>query len=108
MKGRATLFWIVLVGALGFGLFHVKYKVQTLEDDLRRVNADILREQEQLHVLHAEWAYLNEPRRLEALNERHLGLEPLAADHVTTLEGLPPEAVAAPADAAASRLGVAQ
>ena len=47
MKGRATLFWIFLAAAVGFGLFHVKYKVQALEEELARLNHDIIQDQEQ-------------------------------------------------------------
>ncbi len=89
MKGRATLFWIFLAAAVGFGLFHVKYKVQALEEELARLNHDIIQDQEQLHVLHAEWAYLNRPERLDELNGKFLGLGPLTPDHMAALKDLP-------------------
>ena len=89
MKGRGTLFWIFLAATVAFGLFHVKYKVQTLEDDLRRLNAGITAEQEQLHVLRAEWSYLNQPERLQALSARHLTLSPLDADQFGAVEEIP-------------------
>ena len=89
MRGRVTLFWILLAAVVGFGLFQVKYKVQTLEDDLRRLNAAITAEQEQLHVLNAEWAYLNHPARLQELSARYLPLRPPDVDQIGTLEGLP-------------------
>ena len=74
MTGRVTLFWIVLASVVGFGLFQVKYKVQTLEEDLARLNLEITAEQELLHVLNAEWAFLNRPARLQVLSARHLRL----------------------------------
>ena len=93
MRGRATLFWIALVAAVGFGLFHVKYKVQALEEDMARLNSGIVHEQEQLHVLRAEWAYLNRPERLEDLNRRLLGLGPMAPAQIGTTDDLPARAI---------------
>jgi hypothetical protein len=89
MKGRATLFCICLAVAVGFGLFHVKYKVQALEEELARLNGQIVHEQEQLHVLRAEWAYLNRPERLEDLNGRFLGLAPVMPAQLGRLTDLP-------------------
>ncbi len=40
-------------------------------------------------MLQAEWTYLNEPRRLEALTHKYLELAPLAAAHVITVDDLP-------------------
>ena len=89
MMGRGTLFWILLAATVGFGLFHVKYKVQTLEDDLRRLNAEITKEQEQLHVLRAEWSYLNQPSRLQELSARYLPLETLDAGQIGAIDDIP-------------------
>ena len=89
MKGRTTLFWIILAAFVGFGLFHVKYKVQTLEDRLNRLNAAIINEQEQTHVLHAEWAYLNRPQRLEKLSRRFLKITTPSTAQIGTIGSLP-------------------
>jgi hypothetical protein len=94
VRGRATLFWIGLASAVGFGLFHVKYKVQALEDELKQLNSGIVHEQEQVHVLRAEWAYLNRPERLEDLNSRFLGLGPMTPAQLGGLDDLPPRPVA--------------
>ena len=105
MRGRVTLFWICLAVTVGFGLFHVKYKVQALEDDLRRLNAAITEEQEQLHVLAAEWAHLNRPDRLEALARRHTELAPTGAAQFGSVKAIPfPD----PPDTLASQSGAAQ
>lgn len=90
MRGRVTLFWIALAVMVGFGLFQVKYEVQSLEDELRHLNAEITAEQELLHVLRAEWAYLNRPARLEDLSARYLSLQQPTADQIRALETLPP------------------
>jgi cell division protein FtsL len=53
MIGRGTLLWLALAIVAGAGLFHVSYRVQSLEEELTQVNRDILREQETIHLLHA-------------------------------------------------------
>jgi len=85
----ATLFWIVLAGCVGFGLYHLKNQVQALEDELFRVNRTILAEQEAIHVLRAEWSYLNQPARLQALASRHLDLGPTKPAQIGTIATLP-------------------
>ncbi|MGB8273820.1 MAG: hypothetical protein WCF16_00955 [Alphaproteobacteria bacterium] len=89
MIRRSTLVAIVLMLAIGIGLYQLKHEVQLLEERLADVNRDILADQEAIHVLDAEWTYLNRPWRLEALAQRHLELAPLAAAQVVTFDQLP-------------------
>jgi cell division protein FtsL len=89
MIGRGTLLWLALAIVAGAGLFHVSYRVQSLEEELTQVNRDILREQETIHLLHAEWSYLNEPTRLAELTRRHLALAPLSSTQMVRIEDLP-------------------
>ena len=89
MRGRSTFLWLILAIMVGFGLFHVKYQVQDLEEELARLNAAILKEQRQIHVLRAEWSYLNTPARLEELAARHLDLGPVETAQIGSLSSLP-------------------
>ena len=89
MIGRGTLLWLALAIVAGAGLFHVSDRVQSLEEELTQVNRDILREQETIHLLHAEWSYLNEPTRLAELTRRHLALAPLSSTQMVRIEDLP-------------------
>jgi hypothetical protein len=84
-----TILWAGLALLAGYSVIQFKYEVQALERELRRVNADILRHQEAIHVLRAEWAYLNEPKRLEALSRRHLDLFPVRGSQMADLAELP-------------------
>lgn len=103
MIRAATLVWAVLAIAVGVGLFMLKYEVQGLEDELARLNREIRSDRAAVHVLQAEWSYMNDPARLRDLASRHLGMAPLAPDQVSTVAQLPlrpapePEAEAAPA-----------
>ncbi|MEE8279091.1 MAG: hypothetical protein V3R55_00130 [Alphaproteobacteria bacterium] len=89
MRGRSTFLWLTLAAIVGFGLFHVKYKVQALEEELSHVTAATLKEQQQIHVLKAEWSYLNQPSRLEELAGRHLDLAPVRTPQIGTIADLP-------------------
>jgi len=89
MIGRGTMLWLALAIVAGAGLFHVSYRVQSLEEELTQVNRDVLREQETIHLLHAEWSYLNEPTRLAELTHRHLALAPLSSSQMARIEDLP-------------------
>ena len=74
-----TVLWLVLVAFVGFGMFKVKYEVMDLEDELARINRAIVADQDAVHVLKAEWAFLGQPSRLAELSRRHLELVPLGA-----------------------------
>ena len=83
---RSTLLWSVLCLAVVIGLFVVKHRVQDLEDRLHALNAEILADRDATQVLEAEWSYLNQPARLEALSRKLLGMEPPSADQTLTLD----------------------
>ena len=89
MKKMATLAWIAAIAVAALGLFHVKYQVQRLESDLTQIQREIQDQQEAIHVLKAEWSFLNRPARIADLATRHLGLEPMAADRFTPIGDLP-------------------
>jgi cell division protein FtsL len=83
-----TILWTCLAGAVGVGLFSVKHEVKEQEQRLSQLNRDIQREQEAIHVLKAEWSYLNDPTRLRALSEKHLGMRPVVPTQVATLDSI--------------------
>ena len=84
-----TVLWLVLVACVGFGMFKVKYEVMELEDALGRTNRAILADQDAIHVLKAEWAFLGQPSRLADLSRRHLDLVPLGATQLGQIANIP-------------------
>lgn len=74
MIRRSTLFWLLAAILIGCGLYQLKYEVQAKEERLARLNRQIQLEQEAIHVLNAEWAFLNRPDRIADLANRHLEL----------------------------------
>jgi hypothetical protein len=94
MEGRrmirpTTVLWMGLAGVVGFGLFQLKHEVQALEDEMFRLNRNIVAEQQAIHVLKAEWSYINQPQRLQALAQRHLDLQPMKPAQLGGLADLP-------------------
>ena len=95
MRG-ATLLWAALAAAVGTGLFLLKYEVQGEEQRLHALHKDIVDTREEIHVLKAEWSYLNDPLRLKEQAERHLGLHPLKPGQMAAIDQVP---MAVPASA---------
>jgi cell division protein FtsL len=87
-----ALVWLIAIIVAALGLFHVKYQVQRLEEELGLKHQSILEHREAIHVLKAEWSYLNRPARVSDLARRHLGLAPLVGAQVVRLEDLPKRA----------------
>lgn len=76
MNRIASVFGLCLV-ILGIsaGLFDVKYRMMSLESEYKSVRKKITATEESIRILQAEWAYLNDPRRLQAMAQSHLGLK---------------------------------
>ncbi|MCR9073737.1 MAG: hypothetical protein NXI18_18785 [Alphaproteobacteria bacterium] len=86
---RVTVLWFLIAACLGVALFMVKYEVQDREERLAALHREILANQEAVHVLEAEWSYLNRPSNLEAMVRRHLHLVPLDTTRLGQIEQLP-------------------
>jgi len=83
-----TVFWALLAIFAGVSMFVVKHQVRSLESDLQRLERAIVAEQEEIHVLAADWSNLNQPARLDGLGQRLLGLAPATAAQHTDFAGL--------------------
>jgi len=84
-----TLLWLALVALAGFGLFEIKYRVQAQEQELTRLNRQIQADRDEIQVLRAEWAHLNDPHRLAELARRYLDLAPVAGVQIVRFDSLP-------------------
>ncbi len=89
MRKGSTVLLAVLAVAMGAASIVIGTEVHDLEDRLAGIHRDIAREQEALHVLRAEWSYLNRPERLEDLARRHLDLRVPAAEQTMRVSDLP-------------------
>lgn len=87
LKKLATLF-LGLSLVLGVIVHHVKNQVVVIEKDLkilRMRNKDL---REALHILKAEWSYLNSPKRLQTLNKNHLNLRAFKPSQILSEKAL--------------------
>ncbi|MDE1147354.1 MAG: hypothetical protein PW843_12165 [Azospirillaceae bacterium] len=102
MIGKSTIVWLCLATVASGILYHTSYRVQEEQEHLTSLNRQIAQEQQSIQVLRAEWAYLNDPSRLERLTGEHTNLRPTKAEQMVALAAIPakPEAPAAPADPA--------
>mgnify|MGYP001387225464 CR=1 FL=1 len=78
----ALILWIGLPAIVTIALLLVSYQVKRLENELTALEREALVQQEEIHVLNAEWSFLNRPERLARLAERHLELAPVAPDQL--------------------------
>lgn len=89
MKRFVIFCWLVAGSVTALILFQIKQEVRSLEQEIATTRGEILRDQEALHVLEAEWSYLNSPARIAALAERHLGMGPIPAERIVGFADLP-------------------
>lgn len=74
--GRISLFMLLgFCAATIYGMFAIKHNVMALRGELKEVKKQIEFEQDTIHILKAEFAYLTSPQRIRMLAETHLGLK---------------------------------
>lgn len=83
---RSTFFYSIVTAGLGIALFHTKYQVMKVENMLSSTHKELLKTEEAIHLLHAEWAYLNDPKRLKMLASKHLKMDKTTPLQMVSLE----------------------
>ena len=84
-----SLISVALLVLVSFELYNGVQRVKAKEQALAQLKTQIVREREAFRVLKAEWSYLNQPERLQALARRHLALAPTGASQIVVLTSLP-------------------
>ena len=80
---------VTLLILVSFGLYNGVYAAKAHERDLQILTAQIAKEGEAIRMLKAEWSYLNQPERLQALARKHLALAPTGPNQIVVLASLP-------------------
>mgnify|MGYP001178871601 FL=1 len=86
----ALILWIGLPAIVTIALLLVSYQVQSLENELKTLERAAIAQQEEIHVLRAEWSFLNRPERLARLAGRHLELAPVTPSQMSSFTLVPP------------------
>ena len=86
MIRRTTLIGLGLAAILSLAMFYTKYQVLAIEKQLDLVYHEIFQTEEGIHMLRAEWAYLTEPKRIQELAARHLGMVPAQTMQLVSLD----------------------
>ena len=89
MSRLAAILWIFSAAMIAVVLFLLKHEVQSLERELQMVNRQVIADQEAIHVLKAEWSFLNQPARIADLAQRHLQLQPLDTARIIEFDQVP-------------------
>lgn len=79
-----TCICLLLAGGSGLYLYQSKHRAQMLDREIEHTlkATDVARDR--IGVLRGEWALLNEPERLAALSQSHLGLKSVAPSQFVT------------------------
>lgn len=84
--------WLMIAALAGAGLYGIAYEVDRMRVDLAKLDHDIRKESESIHVLSAEWTYLARPVRIAELTERYLPeLRQMTAEQISRIDQLPAE-----------------
>lgn len=91
MNNKVTIY--VLVFSVVFFTIaassYLKNSVYRLEKELNDINMSIQTDKEEIHVLNAEWAKLNNPGRLRNLASSHTNLNSVKGEQIINYSALP-------------------
>ena len=92
---RWVLFILCLMGTFGTCLmmFSLKYYVIKKEGELKKIHKQIIEDSRAIHMLEAEWAVENHPKRLMELVKNQTKLVPITADQIQEMKDLPEKVV---------------
>ena len=72
---------MIIIGLLLLcGLYFIKTQAQSARLDVVKIEREIEQGRDRIQILQAEIAHLQNPTRLEALSQTHLGYMPIEAD----------------------------
>ena len=88
ISARLTFAVYLLAAGAGALLYQTSYAVDELRAKIGSTERQIVAEQENIQVLGAEWTYLTEPSRIEALASKYLRLEATKTQRVAALHDM--------------------
>ncbi len=88
ISARLTFAVYLLAACAGAALYQTSYAVDEVRAKIASTDRQIVSEQENIQVLGAEWTYLTEPSRIEALASKYLHLEATKTQRVAALHDM--------------------
>ncbi len=85
---RTHLFGFVGLVALAFALYWAKAEAQAVREKVLVLQEEVDTERRAVRTLEAELTWVERPDRLEAAATRKLGLVPVTADRIATLDDI--------------------
>ena len=85
----SMIIWVLVVSVSAFGLYSVKFKVQTLRNQTADIERQIEQERESMNVVAAEWAYLNRPDRIQKLANTYLVAKEVTVEQIAEVAAIP-------------------
>lgn len=85
----SSMIWVVAVVCAASLLYSVKYRVQSMDEEIASIRAQIAHEKQAIHVLNAEWAFLTRPERIRVLAEKHLDMQSMDGRQMLELADVP-------------------
>ncbi len=82
------MFFLVALGS-SLPVFLLKYRVIDLEEELKQIHKQIQNDSQEIHVLSAEWAFLNNPERLRELVKTQTNWQTVQSKQVLSTADLP-------------------
>lgn len=86
------LLHFVAIGALvasAVYVYSVKYQTIYASEQIVKTRHLIAKERDAINVLHAEYAFLTRPDRLQALADKQLEMQPLSLNQIVKADDLP-------------------
>ena len=83
---------LLVIGVLIFAaayVYRIKMESTARTERVLRLHAEVREQRDAIAALHAEWAKLDAPGRLQGLAERHMTLKPITATQFDSLKNLP-------------------
>ncbi|HMB46886.1 MAG TPA: hypothetical protein VKN63_01285 [Afifellaceae bacterium] len=83
---------IAAVAVAALLVFQLKYRAEAVSERVAKLQKQVDAENEANSLLKAEWSYLIQPSRIQALVERHkerLQLQPMDPEQITHLDTIP-------------------
>lgn len=81
---------VALALIFSFGMYQLKYQTGVTNREVNKLKDELTRERELVHVLRAEWSYLNRAERIQSLADQYLpDLKPVTPLQLTDITDIP-------------------